>query len=60
MSAKDRRAMDGPSDPCPGKCEKRKAPNDSFIVVRRHRGGLLSLVTFFAETKNVTRATARN
>jgi hypothetical protein len=46
MSAKDRRAMDGPSVPCPGKREKRKSPDDSFIVIRWHRGAVLPLGYF--------------
>lgn len=56
MSAKDRRAMDGPSDPCPVKREKRKAPMHGFTVRRRHRGGVLPLGYFSLDKqREVTR-----
>jgi hypothetical protein len=51
MPPKDRRAMDGPSDPCPGKREKRKKPTSSFIAGRRQRGGVLSLITLLCTSK---------
>jgi hypothetical protein len=58
MPAKDCRATDGPSGPCPGEREKRRASIHSFIVNRREPGVRFFWLLFLRIKKSDPRRSA--